>query len=216
MTKSFIVLYKAVWVCLALLLSFYIKHCLSVSILLTSILVPSSVFYCTPHLHCLHLLLIPFYSFLLIHLFVTLFTLSPVVSCALTLLCFFLTLFCKSNFLLFSFPLFCGCWCASCPSVLAVHLLCTRPCFYSCLFPPLLMIAKLLMSSLPIKAWVSPLPILLSLSPVSTLGHLLPTLVLHLLDRWVWRDEEDAVLKSWASDLEITTEEYNMLMKKKS
>lgn len=73
-----------------------------------------------------------------------------------------------------------------CPFALALHLLCTWPCFCSCLCPLLLTIAKLLMSSPPIKAWAFPLPILLSLSPVSTLGHLLPTLVLGALGRWGW------------------------------
>lgn len=66
-----------------------------------------------------------------------------------------LQLFCKINYFpSFLFPSvhFSGCRCASCPSVLAVHLLCTWPCFCSCLFLPLLMIIQLRMSSPPIKA----------------------------------------------------------------
>lgn len=112
--------------------------------------------------------------------------------------------FCKINFcpsFLLPSPLVCGCWCASCPSVLAVHLLCSWPCFCSCLFLPLLLIASPLTSFPPIRAWISPLPILLSLYPVLTLGHLLPTLVLGPLGRWVWTDEEDVVAGSSATDL---------------
>lgn len=41
---------------------------------------------------------------------------------------------------------------APCPFALAIHLLYTWPCFCSCLCPLLLSIAKLLMSSPPIKA----------------------------------------------------------------
>ncbi len=163
-----------------------------------------------PSLFLLHSLSIPYFSstrpILLFHTTYTVHSLSccflcPHITCSFLLL---LSLsFCKIN----SFPYFLlpslhfsGCWCASCPSVLAVHLLCTWPCFCSCLFPPLLTIAKLLMGSPPIKAWAFPLPILLSLSPVSILGRLLPTVVLGALGRWVWKDEEDAVFKSWPSD----------------
>lgn len=128
---------------------------------------------------------------------------------------FFLSLFLPSSsakltlFLLFLFPtLHSGCWCASCLSVLAVHLLCTWPLLCSSLFPLLLMIIRLLMGSPPIRAWVFPLPILLNLSPVSTPGHLLPTLVLGLLGRWVSKHEGALVLNCSISSkypLEILT-----------
>lgn len=113
------------------------------------------------------------------------------------------------SFLLSSLHLY-DCWCASCPSVLAVHLLCTRPCFCSCLFPPLLTIANPLMSFPPIKAWAFPLPNPLSLSLVSTLGHLLPTLVLGALGRWVLRHGEDVVFKCYGLNPKIVQIQNNL------
>lgn len=181
-------------------------------------LVPPSLFLLHSHfLYCLLLFYSPLYSFTLPTLFILslCFPLSSLTCSFLLLLPLF---FCKIN----SFPYFLlpslhfsDCWCASCPSVLAVHLLCTWPCFCSCLFPPLLTIAKLLMSSPPIKAWAFPLPILLSLSPVSILGRLLPILVLGALGRWVWKDEEDVVFRSWASDHKKPTIRIDHFMWKK-
>ena len=85
----------------------------------------------------------------------------------------------------FLLPLLCffGFWCASCPSL--------HPgiCFCSSLLLLLLMIIQPLMSSPPVKAWAFPLEILLSLSPVATLGRPLPSLILGLLSRWVLKDE---------------------------
>lgn len=66
-------------------------------------------------------------------------------------------------------------------------LLCLLSTDWSCLCSsrPLLTIVQLLMSSPPIKAWVSPLLILISLCPVPILGHL--SLVLGQFVRWVWK-----------------------------
>lgn len=84
-------------------------------------------------------------------------------------------------------------------------------CFCSCLFPPLLLIAKLLASCPPIKAWASPLPIPLRICPVSTLGHLLPTLVLGPFGRWVWKDGKDAVCRSWVSIIKMRANEHTYI-----
>lgn len=110
---------------------------------------------------------------------------------------FFSLFLCKINsFLSFllSSPHFCD-WCAS-PSLCAWRSS-AGLCFCSCLFPNLLMIAKLLTSSPPIKAWASPLLLLLSISLVSTLVPLLPTLILGPIGRWVWEDGKEHFFRSW-------------------
>lgn len=81
-------------------------------------------------------------------------------------------------------------------------------CFCSCLFPNLLMIAKPLTSSPPIKAWASPLPILLSIALVSTLVPLLPALILGPIGRWVWEDGKEYFFRSLVSTFRMSTIAY--------
>lgn len=116
------------------------------------------------------------------------------------ILLFFPLFFCESNFffLVSSFFLFVpSLFLSRCLSVfpwLLTHFLSLCACcalglcFCSYLLLPLLMIAQLLTISPPIRAWAFLLPILLSLSPVSTLS---PLLVLGLHGRWVRIEEQE-------------------------